>query len=546
MRRNTFCLSITSGHLKHIAILLIIILVTGSCATSKPKVVESDSFKAFVSAYNSIRRYYYTRIEGQTLVEEAMQGMLDVSGLELSQTGLPASLFSLEENAGPGKRESIPFSSIRAFSQLFARIKKQKPSVNENTLFEGAIRGMVSHLDSSSEFLDEEASKYMLGHSRGAGGVGVVISVRNGKVVIINLVKNGPAWKAGIENGDSISVINGQPAAKLSLIRIIKELRGDIGTKLYLTVTRQNGIIKRYTLIRQHVRLKDVSARLMSNGIGYVQLIALGKNTSKRLVRKLYALERKNHAPLKGLILDLRNNMGGLLKEAIATANIFIEKGVLLEIQGRSARGIKQYTASPQFNHKWESIPLVVLINGSVASSGEIISSAMQDSHRATLVGSKTFGWGKIQTVIPLPGKVMLKLTTYIYKRASGKIIHGHGVTPDICIKGNKIYRGRRRSTGNCEQQARYYDFFGDDVELNYAVKMLKEKTGIRDRKNKRPSPRNPRLLSISLPLKLPKHLPGVKDRSIDTDPLHHRAILRFDFDDTTGAASDATGHKFL
>ena len=170
----------------------------------------------------------------------------------------------------------------------------------------------------------------------------------------------------------------------------------------------------------------------------------------------------------------------------------------------------------------------------------------MQDLHRATLVGSKTIGGGKIQTLFPLPGEVMLKLTTYIYKRSSGQIIHGHGVTPDICIKGDKIYKGRHRTTGNCEQQSRYYGFFDDDVELNYAVKMLKEKTGNRDRKNKSPSPRNPRLLSTSLPLKLPKHLSGIKYRPIHTDPLHHRAILRFDFDDTASATSDAAGHKFL
>lgn len=468
------------NQLRLLAFIAILISISFGCTsqnTREKEIAQNDTFKAFVRAHSLIHQHYYIPIKSKRLLEYAMQGMVDASGLDLSQVGVPSSLFSFDENNKSGSKEAIPYSSIRALSQLFGRIKELKPTISDKVLLEGGIRGMVSHLDGTSEYLDVETARNLTNPPRTAGATGVLVTRQEGQIIVTHALKDSSAWKAGIESGDHIVSINNQQTKDMTLTKVVQNLRGRSGSKLNITIKKQNGLLEKLRLTREHLILQDISSKLMENGIAYIELISLNRNTSRNLLKHLNRLERENNAPLKGLIIDLRNCLGGLLDETIAVTDIFITQGKILSLEGRQASSRKEYFAGSQPAHqKWESVPIVVLTNGLVSSAGEIFASAMQDSKRATLIGSKTSGVGKIHTVFPLPDNTMLKLTTSLYKRSSGIRIDGKGVTPDICVKGNRIYKGSERTLSHCDQRFRFYNSNDKDIELNHALKILKRR----------------------------------------------------------------------
>ena len=343
-----------------------------------------------------------------------------------------ASAVLADKSAAPGT--DLPWADARTLAEVLERVKHDYVNpVDDHQLLQAAIRGMVSSLDPYSAYLDgDEYDEVKISSSGQYSGVGIEVSMEDEEVVVVSPLEGSPAAQAGIRSGDIIATIDGVPVNTTSLADTIGRMRGKEGTSVKIGVLREGSPEPlQFTLKRSRVELRSVKAELLEPGMGYVRISQFSETTGDDLDAALKDLRKRNGAaPLKGLVLDLRNNPGGVLEAAVSVSDTFLESGVIVTAKGRTPESKFEMDATP--GDALNGAPIVVLVNGGSASAAEIVAGALKDNHRAKLMGRTTFGKGSVQTVIPLPGDRAVKLTTSLYYTPSGISINHRGIAPDI------------------------------------------------------------------------------------------------------------------
>ena len=330
-------------------------------------------------------------------------------------------------------REELPWQDARTLAEVLERVKHDYVDpVDDHQLLQAAIRGMVSSLDPYSAYLDgDEYDEVKISSSGQYSGVGIEVSMEDDEVVVVSPFEGSPAAQAGIRPGDVIATIDGVPVNTTTLADTIGRMRGKEGTTVKIGILREGSSEPlQFTLKRSRVELRSVKSELLEPGMGYVRISQFSETTGDDLEAALKDLRKRNGAALKGLVLDLRNNPGGVLEAAVSVADAFLDSGVIVTAKGRTPESKFEMDATP--GDALNGAPIVVLVNGGSASAAEIVAGALKDNHRAKLMGRTTFGKGSVQTVIPLPGDRAVKLTTSLYYTPSGVSINHRGIAPDI------------------------------------------------------------------------------------------------------------------
>ena len=338
----------------------------------------------------------------------------------------------LADKAAP--KDDVPWQDARTLAEVLERVKHDYVNpVDDHQLLQAAIRGMVSSLDPYSAYLDgDEYDEVKISSSGQYSGVGIEVSMEDEEVVVVSPFEGSPAALAGIRSGDVIATIDGIPVNTTNLADTIGRMRGKEGTTVKIGILREgNAEPLQITLKRSRVELRSVKSELLEPGMGYVRISQFSETTGDDLEAALKDLRKRNGgAALKGLVLDLRNNPGGVLEAAVSVSDAFLDSGIIVSAKGRTPESKFEMDATP--GDALNGAPIVVLVNGGSASAAEIVAGALKDNHRAKLMGRTTFGKGSVQTVIPLPGDRAVKLTTSLYYTPSGISINHRGIAPDI------------------------------------------------------------------------------------------------------------------
>ena len=332
---------------------------------------------------------------------------------------------------------SLPLDDLRTFTDVYARIKQDYVTeVEDSELLQNAIRGMLSGLDPHSSYLDEEQFRELqIGTSGEFGGLGIEVGMENGFVKVIAPIDDTPAQRAGVKAGDLIIKLDNKQVKGLTLEEAVKLMRGKKGSKINLTIVRQGEDAPLViTITRDVIRVRSVRSRILEPGFGYVRISNFQSKTTRGLIDAIDNLQNKNKGELQGLVLDLRNNPGGVLTGAVGVSDVFLKDNALIVYtEGRVEDSELKYAAST--GDSLNGAPLVVLINQGSASASEIVAGAMQDHQRATILGTTSFGKGSVQTILPLNDNTALKLTTARYYTPLGRSIQSEGIVPDILLK---------------------------------------------------------------------------------------------------------------
>ncbi len=334
----------------------------------------------------------------------------------------------------------LPLDELRTFSEVFGKIKSDYvESTEDSALLEHAIKGMLSGLDPHSAYLDTEAYKELqVGTTGEFGGLGIEVGTEDGFVKVISPIDDTPAQRAGIQAGDLIIRIDETPVKGLALNDAVKLMRGKPGTDITLTVVREGGDRPlKLTITRAVIKVNSIKERELEPGFGYVRITQFQSSTGENMIQAISKLKKENKGELKGLILDLRNNPGGVLNAAVAVSDAFLEEGLIVYTEGRIEDSQMKFKATPTDILK--GAPLIVLVNGGSASASEIVAGALQDHKRAIIMGGKTFGKGSVQTILPMHNGAAIKLTTARYFTPSGRSIQAEGIEPDIKLENAKL-----------------------------------------------------------------------------------------------------------
>ena len=340
----------------------------------------------------------------------------------------------------------LPLDDLRTFAEVMDRIKSAYVEpVSDKTLLENAIKGMLSNLDPHSAYLEPEAFRDLQESTSGEfGGLGIELGTEDGFLKVISPIDDTPASAAGIQPGDLIVKIDGQPTKGLSLMEAVEKMRGKAGSDIELTLVREGSKPFDVELTRAVIKVKSVKSQLLDDGYGYVRVTQFQVNSGEEVGKALAKLRKDNGKKLRGLVLDLRNNPGGVLQAAVEVTDHFIKKGLIVYTEGRIANSELRFNADPA--DASEGVPLVVLINGGSASASEIVAGALQDHKRGVLMGTSSFGKGSVQTVLPLNNDRALKLTTALYFTPKGRSIQAQGIEPDIEVARAKLTREQDES----------------------------------------------------------------------------------------------------
>jgi carboxyl-terminal processing protease len=361
---------------------------------------------------------------------------------------LNLSAVAQRDNPGP-----LPVEELRAFTEVFGRVKSDYVEpVEDKKLINEAINGMLSGLDPHSSYLDAEAFKELQVGTQGEfGGLGIEVGMEDGFVKVISPIEDTPAYNAGIKSGDLIIKLDDSSVKGMSLNDAVKRMRGKPNTSITLTVVRK-GEAKplTFTLTRAVIKIQSVKSKLIEPGFGYFRVTQFQEHTAENLAKAIEKIIKENNGPLRGLVLDLRNDPGGLLNGAVAVSAMFLPQNALVVYtDGRTEDSKMRLTASPEnylrgslredFVKKLppevKTVPMVVLVNGGSASASEIVAGALQDHKRATVLGTQTFGKGSVQTILPLGNNTAIKLTTARYYTPNGRSIQAKGIVPDITVE---------------------------------------------------------------------------------------------------------------
>jgi carboxyl-terminal processing protease len=331
---------------------------------------------------------------------------------------------------------TLPVEELRTFSDVFGRIKNDYvEAVDDKTLLENAIRGMLTGLDPHSAYLDSDQFKELqVGTTGQFGGLGIEVGMEDGFVKVIAPIDDTPAQRAGVKAGDLVIRLDDTPVKGMTLNDAVKIMRGKPGTSIELTIVRE-GLDKplQIKITRDIIKVKSVKSRTLVPGYGYVRISQFQSKTADYMVDAIKNLKKENGGSLKGLILDLRNNPGGVLNGAVAVSDAFLTKGLIVYTEGRIEDSSLRFNATP--GDILDNAPMVVLVNQGSASASEIVAGALQDQKRAIVMGERTFGKGSVQTILPLSGGTALKLTTARYFTPSGRSIQAEGIEPDIVLR---------------------------------------------------------------------------------------------------------------
>ncbi len=382
-----------------------------------------------------------------------------------------------------GDTEQVAFAKMQMLTEVLMQIRQSyvdQDKTQYKDLLYGALRGMLSSLDPHSQFMEPEAFSDMRNDTAGEfGGVGIVIGVRDGVLTVIAPMEDTPAFRAGILHGDKIIGIDGESTENISLHDAVRKMRGEPGTRVKIKILRiKPQEVKEHEIVRAVIKVESVKgAKMLEDGIGYVRVAQFNEPTNEALQR---AVDRLLKEGMQALILDLRNNPGGLLSSAVDVSGNFLKRGdLIVSTKGRSGFGTQEYKA--QRDAHYDDFALVILVNGGSASASEIVAGALQDNHRAILIGEKTFGKGSVQSVIPLEDGSAIRLTTAKYYTPSGRTIHEKGVEPDIVIpmsleQWQKVLIKRsREELGSPDEDAAGVDLTNVvDLQLERALDVLK------------------------------------------------------------------------
>lgn len=341
---------------------------------------------------------------------------------------------------GKVEASSETFQQLNLFGDVFAKIREDYvEEVDDTELIEAAINGMLASLDPHSSFLNPKNYQGMKVQTRGKfGGLGIEVTMENGLVKVVTPIDETPAARAGVHAGDYITRLDGEPVLGLSLSQAVDKMRGPVDSDIVLTIRRE-GVKEplEITITRAVITVQSVRARLEDDDIIYLRISSFTEQTNKGLRKNIKKYVEQTDGNYKGVILDLRNNPGGLLDQAIQVSDAFITKGEIVSTRGRHSDDDQRYNAKSDdiINGK----PLIVLINGGSASASEIVAGALQDHKRAVILGTKSFGKGSVQTIVPLQGNGAMRMTTARYYTPSGISIQAKGIVPDIEIKQAKL-----------------------------------------------------------------------------------------------------------
>jgi carboxyl-terminal processing protease len=345
------------------------------------------------------------------------------------------------ELQAPDKRAPLPLEELRTFVEVLDRIKAAYVEpVDDKTLLENAIKGMLSNLDPHSAYLEPEAFAELQESTSGEfGGLGIEVGVEDGFIKVVSPIDDTPASKAGIEAGDLIIKIDGKPTKGMSMVEAVGMMRGKPGSDISLSLVREGGKPFNVKLARAVIKVTSVKSQMLEPGYGYLRVTQFQINTGEEVGKALARLRKDNNKKLNGLVLDLRNNPGGVLQAAVEVADHFLKSGLIVYTEGRIANSELRFNADPE--DASEGVALVVLINGGSASASEIVAGALQDHKRAVVMGTDSFGKGSVQTVLPLNNDRALKLTTALYYTPNGRSIQAQGIEPDIEVTRAKLTR---------------------------------------------------------------------------------------------------------
>jgi len=337
--------------------------------------------------------------------------------------------------------DGIPLEDIRTLSEVFGKIKENYvEKIEDKTLLTNAIRGMLSGLDPHSTFLDIEEFKELTVGTKGEfGGLGIVVGMENGFVKVISPIDDTPAQRAGIKAGDLIIRLDEKPVKGMVLDEAVKLMRGKPGEPIELLVSRE-GVDKPFKvkIVRDKIRVKSIKHRVLEPGYGYIRITQFQQRTGEDLNKAIDDLKKKaSKDGFKGLVLDLRNNPGGLLDAAVAVSDAFLTEGVIVSVRGRHLDSQHSFQATPIDRIK--GAPIVVLVNGGSASASEIVAGALQDHKRAVIMGNQTFGKGSVQSIVKLGNNTALKMTTARYYTPNDRTIQAEGITPDIKLSNVQV-----------------------------------------------------------------------------------------------------------
>jgi len=355
--------------------------------------------------------------------------------------GTCGSVFADKDNGeAVADGEVLPFEDLRTFTEIFGRIKRDYVEpVSDKKLLEDAVRGMLSGLDPHSAYLvAEEYQELKEGTTGQFGGLGIEVTMENGFIKVVSPIDDTPAQKAGIKTGDLIVRLDDKPVKGMTLPDAVKLMRGEPGSKILLTIVRE-GVDEplKMTITRDIIKVKSVKSRMLEKGYGYVRISSFQSGTGDGLKDALAALKKENGGKLKGLVLDLRNNPGGVLNAAVEVSDAFLRSGLIVYTEGRIENSEMRFSAAP--DDLIDDAPMVVLINAGSASASEIVAGALQDQKRAVIMGEKSFGKGSVQTILPTSNGAAVKLTTARYYTPSGRSIQAEGIEPDIALARVKL-----------------------------------------------------------------------------------------------------------
>jgi len=336
-------------------------------------------------------------------------------------------------NSKPPSKEQLAWEQARLFAEVLERVKQDYVDpLDDAVLLESAIRGMVSDLDAHSQYLDAgEYRDIRISTTGSYTGIGIEVDRSDDRIWVVTPIAGSPAARSGIRSGDEIIAVDGEVIDADSLQEAIERLRGHAGSKVRLTIRRDDEAID-YEMRRQIIRVASVHQEFLGPSYGYVRVNQFSENTARELSRAIDELQDANGGMLEGLVLDLRNNPGGVLDAAVEVSDLFLDKGVIVTADGRTADA--RFTRSAHRGDILDGAEMVVLVNKGSASASEIVAGALQDHARAVIVGTSTFGKGLVQTVLPLSQGRAIKLTTSRYYTPSGDSIHEIGITPDILV----------------------------------------------------------------------------------------------------------------
>lgn len=350
--------------------------------------------------------------------------------------------FSTLAQAAADKKEAEDNVDTYELLNLFGDVMERAKSsyveeVSDKQLIEAAINGMLTSLDPHSSYMDGKDFKYMSEQTKGKfGGLGIEVTMENGVVKVITPMDDTPAYKAGLKPGDYIVNIDGESVVGMTLNDAVDRMRGKVGSKVKLTIRRLNEKPFDVTIKREEIKIQSVKTDMKGDDVLYIRITSFSEDVDKNITKAVKSAMKK-HKDLKGIVIDIRNNPGGLLDQAVNVSDLFLDKGEIVSTRSRNEEDTVKYTAKP--GDITNGLPIVVIVNDGSASASEIVAGALQDHKRAVILGEKTFGKGSVQTIIPLNNNGAMRLTTARYYTPSGRSIQVKGIVPDVIVKPSKV-----------------------------------------------------------------------------------------------------------